>query len=1018
MPPSGFWKRPTLRGIVAGATLVYALGASGQTSGERNFDARPPISTKIDAPVASAKQGALETFRREVPEVAATYDARTGVTRTLSSRNGTLTGPIVGAPLEAAETFVKRRATLLGLTLADLEGFEVRSARTSPATGATRVFLRQTAHGLPLYNGELQVNLDRDGRIVSINNGFVESLEGAVNTTTPTLTAAQAIASGAAQIGSSVDPDAAATAQLMLLPIQRGDVRLVWNFQFEPPGRVHYYDFTVDATTGEVWTRFDWVAFEGEFTVYPKPVESPNFATPAPPADARTVVTHLPDPTASPSGWFNTGTTAYTIMRGNNVHAYDDRDTDGFPPLTEPDCGATLQCNFPLDLTLHPSNSVSAAVANLFYWTNLVHDIQYQYGFDEAAGNFQVNNFGRGGVGGDEVLAEAQDGAGVCNASFTTPVDGERPRMQTYICGDASPARDSALDNGIIVHEYAHGISNRTVGGPLNVSCLNNTQQMGEGWSDWLALVYTARASDTATQARTLGTWQEGQGPTGSGLRPAAYSTDTAVNGYQYADIATQAVPHGVGFVWAEMLWVAYWALVDAHGFNADLSDAGGGSGNQRMMLYVQEGMANTACSPTFIDARDGIIAAATTNYSGEDVCRLWTAFASRGLGTNATTSGSHTLSATNGFDVPASCACSPLAVADAGVDRVVCPGATATVGTAEQPGNTYSWAPGGETTAEIDVSPLIDTAYTVTATTATCGSATDSATVFVATDDVIGLSEGFDSGSSGWTATGLWHIADASLCGSAPPASAPSAMYYGQDATCTYDTGSATSGTLTSPIVLGIDSGSVLRFNYYRHVENSSAGSYDITQVNIIDESDGSKTVAFFRDGLTWSESAWVSSGDLSLAAFEGKAIRVEFEFNSVDEFTNDRTGWFVDDVTVTSSFVCETCLSDVDGDGVCDDVDNCLDEYNADQADVDSDGFGNLCDADANGDGIVGGPDFTAFSLAWGARCGETNYNPLVDFTSDCVVGGPDFSVLVSRWALAPGPSGLACAGTPPCP
>ena len=87
-------------------------------------------------------------------------------------------------------------------------------------------------------------------------------------------------------------------------------------------------------------------------------------------------------------------------MRGNNVHAYDDLDANDQPPVVEPDCGPGLECTFPLDLTQPPPAYTSAAVANLFYWTNLVHDIQWHYGFDEVSGNFQVNNFGRGGLGG------------------------------------------------------------------------------------------------------------------------------------------------------------------------------------------------------------------------------------------------------------------------------------------------------------------------------------------------------------------------------------------------------------------------------------------------------------------------------------------------------------------------------------------------------------------------------------------------------------------------------------------
>jgi hypothetical protein len=116
------------------------------------------------------------------------------------------------------------------------------------------------------------------------------------------------------------------------------------------------------------------------------------------------------------------------------------------------------------------------------------------------------------------------------------------------------------------------------------------------------------------------------------------------------------AVPHGVGSVWAQGAWEVYWKLVDAHGFSTDLYNAAGDAGNQRAMLYVNEGLKNTACNPTFTQIRDGIIQAAADNHGGEDVCRMWEAFAAFGLGSNAVSGGANSLSPTNGFNVPASC--------------------------------------------------------------------------------------------------------------------------------------------------------------------------------------------------------------------------------------------------------------------------------------------------------------------------------------------------------------------------
>jgi hypothetical protein len=82
-----------------------------------------------------------------------------------------------------------------------------------------------------------------------------------------------------------------------------------------------------------------------------------------------------------------------------------------------------------------PTDSVNQgfAITNLFYWNNIMHDLSYQYGFDEASGNFQQNNLGQGGKGYDFVNADAQDGSGLDNANFSTPADGQNPRMQMYL---------------------------------------------------------------------------------------------------------------------------------------------------------------------------------------------------------------------------------------------------------------------------------------------------------------------------------------------------------------------------------------------------------------------------------------------------------------------------------------------------------------------------------------------------------------------------------------------------------
>ena len=141
----------------------------------------------------------------------------------------------------------------------------------------------------------------------------------------------------------------------------------------------------------------------------------------------------------SPSGWLSGSQTTINI-RGNNASTYLDTDANnqadsGGSPVSDGNFVAAA------DLASAPTGTVNkeVAVQNLFYLTNRMHDILYAKGFSEAAGNFQVNNFGKGGQGNDPVLAEAQDGSGTDNANFATPNDGSSPRMQMYLWTGSAP---------------------------------------------------------------------------------------------------------------------------------------------------------------------------------------------------------------------------------------------------------------------------------------------------------------------------------------------------------------------------------------------------------------------------------------------------------------------------------------------------------------------------------------------------------------------------------------------------
>ena len=338
--------------------------------------------------------------------------------RVVRGHDGALTGPSTAAPATIATTYVASS------TLATIDQLAV-AAEVPGRGGVSHVRLTQTIDGLRVHGAYARVAIASTGEVLQL----IDRLAPA--TSTP--------------IAASVDERAALTAALANLGLDAGR-----DFHRAPRVERVIYLAADGLRIGfevETWTARDnqlaltLVGGDGAIVDVEHRTNNDryNVFVEDPLKGAQTIVN---GPGAgnpeSPTGWL-AGTQTTINIRGNNARAYLDTDANNAPDTGG--SAATTDFLTAVDLAAAPSTTGNKAVAvqNLFYLNNIAHDLLYRHGFNEAAGNFQVNNFGLGGAGNDPVQAEAQDGSGTDNANFSTPADGSAPRMQMYLWSGTGP---------------------------------------------------------------------------------------------------------------------------------------------------------------------------------------------------------------------------------------------------------------------------------------------------------------------------------------------------------------------------------------------------------------------------------------------------------------------------------------------------------------------------------------------------------------------------------------------------
>ncbi|KAH9266463.1 hypothetical protein BASA83_010581 [Batrachochytrium salamandrivorans] len=513
--------------------------------------------------------------------------------------------------------------------------FKVVNSFTDTA-GVTHVYGAHMVNDVRIANHQAAAHV-KNGQVTSFSSSFgtaqhFSKRDLAVSEAKATLDFEGASATASAQLGIPVYSEFEHALEYVEQP--DGKIAYAYKLQLRNNPVTKWVQVWCDATTGKVIQAVDFVNkasykvialprrdISGGFSLLSNPEfrgSSPNGWTAGKATDGNNVITSNPSGKTTPS----TRNGVFDTQFNSTAEPYDD-------------------------------DNVAATAVNLFYLANVMHDITYQYGFTESAGNFQKDNFGKGGKGGDAVTINVLDTSDVNNAKFITPPDGQSGVMRMYRYTYATPGRSSGLDNGIPIHEYAHGVSNRLTGGAATTGCLstNEAQGLGEGWSDIMTLIVLARGTDTANNSIPMGAYVTNRP---DGIRSHPYTADININPLRYSDLQHRTGVHAIGEVWASMLWDVYWNLVAKRGFSANLYNARQAAGNIVTMKIIIGGMMIQQCNPTFLNARDAVIAADATHYRGDNKCEIYKAFAKRGLGFKATNTRK------NDFSIPPECEDAP----------------------------------------------------------------------------------------------------------------------------------------------------------------------------------------------------------------------------------------------------------------------------------------------------------------------------------------------------------------------
>jgi hypothetical protein len=624
------------------------------------------LTTDLQAPFLQSRKHYAQNLKAQHTKLEIDFDRQLGAVKFLRNFREPTRAASFASRLDRLKAFVEEHRPLFGIGPEDWEQFQSVREASSQDTQLDYFIFQQRWGEYPIINAQLRAAVHASGEIVSMSS-LCLNLSQVVAERFPDEVVYPLVSFRKVHL-----------LQKAYFPKTAIQIIPALEIYYEVHGDIRTYRGIFSALDGELLYRESMTHFSlppsaasADFLVFAesltepgipdhefrfRPMDSPQPSTPGPslpdysglndpPYANQSFIFPWINSIASPLGWLGA-----LSSNGNNVRVYRDWDINGpdfgFNGLLAGESGAYhYPINFDEPMTT-PENT-KAALLQAAFTANWFHDRLHEAGFTEEFANFQVENFDRGGVGGDpiEVITQFGFSQGHFNLAVFTglPMDGWFGHVKLGLFNSSDSLRDAALDSIVVMHELTHSVVRRLL--PMNGW---QGDGLNEGWADFIALSLVGFEEDPIDGNYPVGSYisKNTISPESDsfyfGARRFPYSTNLHVNPLTFEDIdplryhVDSSIPinplsygnpllaHNIGEVWASLMWEVRAQILQGRSF----------AETQRVILRLfVESLKLAPIFPHFLQMREALFLADEVLFSGEYRCALWRGFAKRGFG-------------------------------------------------------------------------------------------------------------------------------------------------------------------------------------------------------------------------------------------------------------------------------------------------------------------------------------------------------------------------------------------------